>query len=219
MCVLGGGGAPARLLAAESLLPAGPWGQRVAGDRPGGMEPKTLEMASGNPCLVLVGKPRPSEGKVPPHAFLEQTSRRAPSLVVCRHAGLSCGPHGVLLPSRVVWVCLCPCVYAHTFTRVPVRGSLEHSGEQVFSIYLCVHVGACVCVCVCVSVGFSRSPVPSSRDPQGLSSTTHSPCLLGPGGAYPGPNRRPLPGDLQPGWAGACNRQLISWQVTLLNLT
>lgn len=80
LCVLGGGGAPARLLAAESLLPAGPWGQRVAGDQPGGMEPKTLEMASGNPCLVLVGKPRPSEGKGPPHAFLEQTSRRPPLL-------------------------------------------------------------------------------------------------------------------------------------------
>lgn len=62
------------LLAAESRLPAGLWGQRVAGDPPGGMEPKTLEMASGNPCLALVGKPRLSEERGLPHAFLEQTS-------------------------------------------------------------------------------------------------------------------------------------------------
>lgn len=32
------------------------WGQRVAGDWPGGKEPKTLEMTSDNPFLKHWGK-------------------------------------------------------------------------------------------------------------------------------------------------------------------
>ena len=118
LCVLGGGGAPALLLAAESQLPAGLWGQRVAGDRPGGMEPKTLEMASGNPYLALVGKLRLREGKGLPHAFLEGDSQtRLPSCGL-RDTGLSCGHHSVLLPPRMAWVCVCPvCTQVHTSVR------------------------------------------------------------------------------------------------------
>ena len=51
LCVLGGGGGSLQLLAAESQLPAGLWGQRVTGDWPGGREPKTLEVTSGNLTL------------------------------------------------------------------------------------------------------------------------------------------------------------------------
>ena len=58
-----GEGAPTGLFAAESQLPARLWGQRVAGDWPGGTEPKTLEMTSGNPFLALMGKPRLREGR------------------------------------------------------------------------------------------------------------------------------------------------------------
>lgn len=73
----GGGGreTPARLLAAESQLPARLWGQRVTGDWPGSMEPKTLEITSGNPFLKPVGKLRLRDRKGLPHAFRGQTSR------------------------------------------------------------------------------------------------------------------------------------------------
>lgn len=47
----GRGGGSLQLLAAESQLPAGLWGQRVTGDWPGGREPKTLEVTSGNLTL------------------------------------------------------------------------------------------------------------------------------------------------------------------------
>lgn len=177
LCVLGGGGAPVLLLAAESQLPAGLWGQRVAGDWPGGMEPKTLEVTLYNPYLALVGKLRLSEGKELLHAFLEQTSGQDTPFMVCRHADLSFSHHGVLLPSRIAWVCLCLCVSA-THPPVCLRvDALEHSSMQGFS----------VCVCISVCVGFPRSPVPSCRDTQGLSSTAHSPCLLGASWAYPRP--------------------------------
>lgn len=73
-----GEGAPVPLLA-ESQLPARLWGQRVAGDWPGGTEPKTLEMTSGNPLLALMGKSRLREGMGWPHASLGANIKTTPT--------------------------------------------------------------------------------------------------------------------------------------------
>ena len=73
----GGGRGSLQRLAAESQLPARLWGQRVAGDWPGGREPKTLAVTSGNAYLALMGKPRPG-GVGWPHAFLGANVKMSP---------------------------------------------------------------------------------------------------------------------------------------------
>lgn len=121
LCGLGGGGAPVLLLAAESQLPAGLWGQRVAGDRPGGMEPKTLEMASGNPCLALVGKLRLSEGKGCLMLSWGQTSGQDTSLVGLQAHGLVMwSSQCPAFPQNGLGVCLSLC--AHTQVHMRVSG-------------------------------------------------------------------------------------------------
>jgi hypothetical protein len=85
------------------------WGQGVAGDWPGGTEPKTLEMTLNNPFLAWVGKQRLRDGKGLSHAFLEIHIKR--SHPVCSLVA----PRLVLYSPEQV---LCPGAHAHSLVTV-----------------------------------------------------------------------------------------------------
>lgn len=144
LCVLGkgAGGGGGRflqgfLLLSHSCLP-GSGDRRVAGDWPGNMEPKTLEMTSGNPFLKLVGKTRLRDRKGLPHAILGTNVTMRHPLWQSVGAQARCVILlGISLFPRIGQVCLCH-VHVHTHSCVS-----SCSGCRRGSVSLCVSVSVC----------------------------------------------------------------------------